>query len=254
MRVTVLGSGDAIGTPKIGCSCPVCTEAVMTGRQRLRTSLLIEHQGFHLLIDSSPDLRSQLLAHGSPRIDAVIWTHGHYDHFMGFGEFYRVQKMPIVYAAPGVLEYCGGIFSFLPMKGEPFLPMVPFELFGLEILPVLVNHPDTYTCGLVIRAGGHSVGYTSDSRMDLPEETLQALRGVDLLFVDAIVPAGFRLAKHMNYPEAIRLAHDLSPKEFRCVHMSHYIPWETPYSAYDGESFFFPDAPPLHERPHRKGI
>ncbi len=104
MKVTLLGTGDAIGTPKIGCSCPRCTYARETGAMRLRTSLLLEHNGHHVLIDSSPDLRQQLLLQGSPKIDAVIWTHGHYDHFMGYGEFYRVQPLPPVYAAPPVLS------------------------------------------------------------------------------------------------------------------------------------------------------
>src|SRR5512136_3458995 len=103
MKITLLGTGDAIGTPKVGCTCPQCIQADKTGSMRLRTSLLVENNGRHLLVDSSPDLRQQLLRHGSPHIDAVIWTHGHYDHFMGFGEFYRVQTMPEVYAAPNVL-------------------------------------------------------------------------------------------------------------------------------------------------------
>src|SRR5665647_619695 len=90
MKITLLGTGDAIGTPKVGCTCPQCTHAKKTGAMRLRTSLLIENEERHILIDSSPDLRQQLLLHGSPHIDAVIWTHGHYDHFIGFGEFYRI--------------------------------------------------------------------------------------------------------------------------------------------------------------------
>ena len=93
MKFTLMGTGDAIGTPKVGCGCPQCMHARETGTGRLRTSILIEHEGRHILVDSSPDLRQQLLRHGSPHIDAVIWTHGHYDHFMGFGEFYRVQKI-----------------------------------------------------------------------------------------------------------------------------------------------------------------
>jgi Metal-dependent hydrolases of the beta-lactamase superfamily I len=111
MKITVLGTGDVVGTPKVGCDCPVCREAVATGKQRLRTSILVEHKGRHLLIDTGPDLRQQLLAAGAPHIDAVIWTHGHYDHFMGFGDFYRVQRETIhVYGAAEVLKYCGGYF------------------------------------------------------------------------------------------------------------------------------------------------
>ncbi|HZD42903.1 MAG TPA: MBL fold metallo-hydrolase, partial [Methanomicrobiales archaeon] len=87
MRITLLGTGDAVGTPRVGCSCPNCTTAVAEGLSRLRTSLLLEVDGKHILVDTSPDLRQQLLKSGSPYIDAVIRTHGHYDHYSGYGDF-----------------------------------------------------------------------------------------------------------------------------------------------------------------------
>lgn len=61
MKVTLLGTGDAIGTPKIGCNCPQCTDAYRTGEMRLRTSLLVENDDHSILIDTSPDLRFQLV-------------------------------------------------------------------------------------------------------------------------------------------------------------------------------------------------
>src|SRR5574344_2139108 len=129
MKITVLGTGDVVGTPKIGCSCPICSAAVKEGKQRLRTSILVEHGNQHLLIDTGPDMRQQLLAAGSPHIDAVIWTHGHYDHFMGFGDFYRVQREGVeVYGAPEVLEYCGGVFSFIRHTEHAVMPFEPFEI------------------------------------------------------------------------------------------------------------------------------
>ena len=99
MEIRILGSGDAAGTPHVGCTCKNCTYAHNTGIERLRTSLLITHQDHNLIIDTTPDMRRQLLQAGSPRIDAVIWTHGHYDHFMGFGDFYRVQSI-LQYTVP----------------------------------------------------------------------------------------------------------------------------------------------------------
>jgi phosphoribosyl 1,2-cyclic phosphate phosphodiesterase len=112
MKVRILGSGDAVGTPHVGCTCNNCTYARETGIERLRTSLLITNENHHLIIDTTPDLRRQLLLAGSPRIDAVIWTHGHYDHFMGLG-FLPVQKVPPVYGAPQVLASCSPVFHFL---------------------------------------------------------------------------------------------------------------------------------------------
>lgn len=239
MELRLLGTGDAIGTPKIRCACPQCMEAYRTGEQRLRTSLLLEVDGRHLLIDTSPDLRQQLLCAGSPVIDAVIWTHGHYDHFMGFGEFYRVQDPPPVYGAPEVLRYCGDTFSFLSFEKHPVTPFEPFELFGLRITLFPVNHPPAYTTGLRIEHQGTVICYTADTRADLDPASRALLAGADLLLIDGIVPPGYHLHKHMNYEEACRIAEESGAKEFRCVHLSHMIPFDLAHTGHDGEMFRF---------------
>ena len=239
MRITLLGTGDAIGTPKIGCMCPQCTHAKTAGVMRLRTSLLIENEGFHLLVDSSPDLRQQLLRNGSPHIDAVIWTHGHYDHFMGFGEFYRVQKIPPVFAAPQVLNYCADTFRFLSFEKGAIQPYEPFEIFGMTVTFFMVKHPPAFTCGVLMETGESRVAFTSDTNSDIPEKSIDLLRDLDMLFLDAIVPSSITIQKHMNYLDACTLAAQLSPKDFRCVHMSHLLPWDLPHLGKDGESFEF---------------
>jgi phosphoribosyl 1,2-cyclic phosphate phosphodiesterase len=241
MRITLLGTGDAIGTPKIGCTCPQCTHAKTTGTMRLRTSLLIENGGFHLLVDSSPDLRQQLLLHGSPDIDAVIWTHGHYDHFMGFGEFYRVQPIPPVYAAEPVMNYCGEIFRFLTFERRIIRPYNPFSLFGIRITPFMVRHPPAYTCGFLFETGKSRVGFTADTNIDIPQESLDMLGDLDLLLLDALVPSKITtIHKHMNYLDACMLADRLKPRDFRCVHQSHLLPWDLPHLGRDGDIFEFP--------------
>lgn len=237
MKVTLLGTGDAIGTPKIGCRCPICTEARTTGRQRLRSATLIEIGDRTILLDTGPDLRAQLLAAGSPQIDAVIWTHGHYDHFMGFGEFYRVQKIPPVFAAEPTLNYAGSIFSFLRFEGHAVEPYRPFDLFGAEITLVPVNHPNIPTFGVRIEYDGAVLACTADTNARIPAESKKVLADADLLLLDAIVPAGYSLHKHMNYPDALAMAAELRPKTFRCTHASHLIPWDTPHIASDMESF-----------------
>jgi phosphoribosyl 1,2-cyclic phosphate phosphodiesterase len=239
MKLTLLGTGDAVGTPKVGCSCPQCTRAWATGSMRLRTSLLLEHDGKHILIDSTPDLRQQLLLNGSPTIDAVIWTHGHYDHFIGFGEFYRVQDVPPVYAPPPVLSYCAEIFSFLSFEKHAVQPYEPFDLFGCSITPFMVRHPPAYTCGMLVECNGARIGFTSDSNADIPKRSLDLLCDLDLLLVDALVPSGIRVHKHMNYLDACTLAQSLQPADFRCVHTSHLIPWDLPHIGRDSETFSF---------------
>jgi phosphoribosyl 1,2-cyclic phosphate phosphodiesterase len=239
MKITLLGTGDAIGTPKVGCKCPQCSHARKTGAMRLRTSLLVENEGRHILIDSSPDLRQQLLLHGSPHIDAVIWTHGHYDHFIGFGEFYRVQKIPPVFAAPQVLNYCADVFRFLTFDKGEIPPYEPFELFGITITLFTVKHPPAFTCGMVFENAGFRIGFTSDTNIDIPQQSLDLLTDLDLLLLDALVPSDIRIHKHMNYLDACTLARSLEPDEYRCVHLSHLIPWELPHLGNDGDVFEF---------------
>ena len=237
MRITLLGTGDAVGTPRVGCSCPNCTTAIAEGFTRLRTSLLVEVDGKHILVDTSPDLRQQLLKSGSPYIDAVIWTHGHYDHYSGYGDFYRVQDTPPVYGAPQVVEYCSSFFSFLPLEQCPVQPYEPFDLFGLTITLFPVNHPPVYCSGLRIEHNGSVVGYTSDTRAEIPQKSRDLLCGVDLLLLDAIVPPGIHINKHMNYAEACDLALSLSVGEWRTVHMSHLMPFSLPHQGMDMEEF-----------------
>jgi len=240
MNLHFLGTGDAVGTPKIGCTCENCTFAQEHGIQRLRTSLLIETEGEHLLIDTSPDLRQQLLCAGSPHIDAVIWTHGHYDHYSGFGEFYRIQEPPPVYAADETLSYCAPLFGFLSFQKHRIQPYTPCSLLGLSVTLFPVNHPPVPSFGLRIDSPEGSIAYTGDTRADIPERSKELLSGVDLLVLDAIVPPEIRLTKHMNYEEASGMAREAGPRGFRFVHLSHLIPWILPRLAQDGESIRFP--------------
>jgi phosphoribosyl 1,2-cyclic phosphate phosphodiesterase len=239
MKLTLLGTGDAIGTPKVGCDCAQCSHAKKTGSTRLRTSLLIENGGKHILIDSSPDLRMQLLRSGSPHIDAVIWTHGHYDHFIGFGEFYRVQPIPPVFAAPPVLTYCTEFFDFLSFEKCAVNPYESFELFGIRITLLEVKHPHTFTCGMLIETKDCRIGFTSDTNKDLPKKSLDHLTDLDLFLMDALVPSSINTHKHMNYTDACILAENLGSKDYRCVHMSHLVPWDLPNLGTDGETFEF---------------
>ena len=240
MELRLLGTGDAVGTPHVGCSCNNCMYAKNHGIERLRTSLLISHNDHHLLIDSTPDLRRQLLNAGSPKIDAVIWTHGHYDHFMGFGDFYRVQKVPPVYGAPEVLVTTSPVFRFLMKMECQVQPYNPFKLCDLEITLIEVVHPNIYTTGVIISDGRIKIAYTSDTNEHIPKRSRDLIYGADLLLIDGLFPSSLRkVEKHLNYEEALDMASELKVKDFRVVHMSHYIPFDVPYQGYDGEVFNF---------------
>jgi phosphoribosyl 1,2-cyclic phosphate phosphodiesterase len=223
MKLTLLGTGDAVGTPKIGCSCPTCTDALEGGKsQRLRFSILVETEKGKILIDTSPDLRQQFLRQGLSRIDAVIWTHGHYDHYSGFGEFYRVQDKVDVYGIPEALNYINQFVYFLKPRYHYVELYKPFELLGLEFTLFKVNHPPVKTpVGVMIREKNKKVVITGDTNKEIPAASLQIMKKPDLLIADAIVPPHIHIKKHMNSEEALTLAGELGAKEVVFIHLSH---------------------------------
>src|SRR6266849_3701786 len=85
MIVTFLGSGTSNGVPVVVCRCAVCTSSVPRN-QRLRQSVKIESDGKYFLIDTTPDLRNQLLRDPIPRLDFLLFTHSHSDHLMGLDD------------------------------------------------------------------------------------------------------------------------------------------------------------------------
>jgi phosphoribosyl 1,2-cyclic phosphate phosphodiesterase len=236
MRLTLLGTGDAVGTPKIGCNCPACADAREGGKsQRFRFSILVESEQGKILIDTSPDLRQQFLRQKLSSIDAVIWTHGHYDHYAGFGEFYRVQNEVDVYGIRETLDYIDQYVSFLNPRYHYVKFHDPFELIGLEFTLFKVHHPPVETpAGVVIREGDARVVITGDTSPNIPEKSLELMNDPDLLIADAIVPPHIHIDKHMNSEEAMALSQKLNAKEVVLIHLSHL------FRPHDIESMFLP--------------
>ncbi len=223
MRITLLGTGDAVGTPKIGCTCAACADARAGGKsQRLRFSILVESNQGKILIDTSPDLRQQFLKQRLSGIDGVIWTHGHYDHYSGFGEFYRVQNRVDVYGIPETLDYINQYVSFLKPRYHYVKLYEPFELIGLEFTLFKVNHPPVEVpTGVIIREGNTKVVVTGDTNSEIPEKSLELMKDPDLLIADGIVPPHIHIKKHMNSEEAMALAGKLNAKKVVLTHLSH---------------------------------
>src|SRR3981189_2030649 len=103
LKITVLGSGTSVGVPTIGCHCAVCTSTDPRDN-RLRPSILVSYNDRNVLIDTTPDFRTQALRAGLNHLDAVIFTHSHADHVMGLDDvrpfnFRQKEQIPI-FAAP----------------------------------------------------------------------------------------------------------------------------------------------------------
>ena len=91
-KVIFLGTGTSSGIPMIGCNCLVC-RSDNPKNKRTRTSLLIEYQGQHILIDTGIDLRLQALREGIDHLEAILYTHTHVDHIFGLDEVRRFNYL-----------------------------------------------------------------------------------------------------------------------------------------------------------------
>lgn len=241
MKLTILGTGDSPGTPVVGCHCRTCEDARKKGWERLRFSVLVENDGKNILIDTSPDMRRQLLNSGVDSIDAVIWTHSHYDHFAGFGDFYRVQNRVNVYSSGEVLEDVGKFMFFMKYRENQIEPYESFDLFGVDVTLVDVNHPPLRRAhGVILEHKNTKVVITGDTNSEIPKKSLELMKNPDLLLIDAIAPEGYRLRKHMNAGEAKALAKKLNAKKTLFVHVGHFYPPNSNYPlAKDFDSFEF---------------
>lgn len=245
MKITLLGTGDAVGTPKLGCSCPACADALAGGKsRRLRFSILVESEKGRVLIDTSPDLRWQLLKKGISRIDGVIWTHAHYDHYAGFGDFHRIQNGVHVYGLKNTLDYIMNYLYFMKPNRHDVRFNVPFELIGINVILVEVSHPPLEeSAGVILTDGKSKVVVTGDTQKAIPEKSFELMYKPDLLIADAIIPPRATIPKHMNAREAMELAKDLEAKAVVLTHLSHHFPphdsvKEWPLG-YDGMEFEF---------------
>lgn len=223
MIVTLLGTGDSPGTPIINCCCKTCEDARKRGWERKRFSVMVQNGEKTVLVDTSPDLRRQLLDNEVTRVDGVIWTHCHFDHFGGFWEFYRVQDNIRVYTTSQIHEDVGKFMSFLSYKPVEVEPYKPFSIGDMDFTLFRVNHPNVETVGVKIEWKGYKVVISGDTNIKIPEESITEMHNPDLLIAEALAPIG-RFRKHMNANEAMNLAKKLNARKVVLTHLGHFYP------------------------------
>lgn len=233
MIVTFLGSGTSTGVPVIGCHCPVCASSNEKNK-RLRQSVKIEVDGKFGLIDTTPDLRLQLLRDPVPHLDFVLFTHSHSDHVMGLDDirpFNFRQRSPIVgYANNHTAKAIRRIFSYIWDEsqaggGKPQLDLRviegPFEHEGVRIIPVPASHGDWTIMGY--RIGPFA--YITDTN-GIPDSSMKLLEGVDTLALDGLRPAP-RHTTHFTIGEAINVATAIGARSTYLIHLAHEVDHDT---------------------------
>jgi len=228
--LTVLGSGTSMGVPTIGCDCAVCRSSDPRDR-RTRPSVMISFNGHHVLIDTTPDFREQALREKITAVDAVLYTHTHADHILGIDDLrplsfaHKPGRLPL-YADPAAAEFLRNMFRYIFDADYKFggLPQVelktidgPVELFGARFEPVTVIHGETPI--LAFRFG--SAAYLTD-HSDVPPDSLDRLRNLDILFLDALRYKPH--PTHSTVEQALRIVNEVKPKRAFFTHICHDLP------------------------------
>ena len=232
MRLLILGSGTSFGVPVVGCGCVVCTSPDPRDT-RTRTAAIIELDGGdRILIDSPPDLRMQLLRERIDHVDAVLYTHEHADHVHGIDDLralsVRQGELP-VYAGQHTADRLRVRFDYIfdpavqppPGTSKPRLllhvvePYQALPLAGATILPVQVDHGGTPVLGY--RVG--RMAYLTDAKR-LPPATIDALRGIEVLVLNALFDAPH--PTHLSINEATALAQEIGARQTFLTHLTHH--------------------------------
>ena len=188
--MTIMGSGPSSGIPALSEGWGACDPENPRNR-RLRPSILIENGATTVLVDTSPDLRQQLLNAGTRHLDAVLYTHGHADHLHGIDDLRGINKAMNaslrVFADAQTREHIQKHFEYTTTPLDPdadfyYKPVLDiteispgegFSVGGMAIQAFDQDHGYSRTLGY--RFGDFA--YSTDL-LGLPEESFQALEGV----------------------------------------------------------------------------
>ena len=219
-----------MGVPTLGCDCAVCHSTDPRNR-RTRPSVRIAYEGRTVLIDTGPDFHAQALREGVRRVDAVLYTHGHADHVMGFDDLrplsFHVQGNLPVYADDPTADAIERVFDYTFRTTDRYptsarvkihriesAPGAGVDLFGARFQRIAVTHGRQQITGY--RFGG--VAYLTDMS-DIPEESVPLLQDLDVLILDALRREPH--FSHSHLEKSIGFVEQLKPRRAFFTHMSH---------------------------------
>jgi phosphoribosyl 1,2-cyclic phosphate phosphodiesterase len=220
-----------MGVPTIGCTCAVCHSSDPHDR-RTRPSIMVEYAGRCVLIDTTPDFREQAIRENITHIDAIIYTHAHADHVLGLDDvrplsFRSPEKIPL-YAYASTAEAIERIFRYIFDADYKFGGIArvqmhringALDLFGVRFDPVKVIHGEAEIHGFRFGPAAYLTDFS-----EIPPESMEKLRGLDILFLDALRHRPH--PTHSSVPNSLRLVEELKPKRAFFTHIAHDLPHE----------------------------
>ncbi|MFN2974983.1 MBL fold metallo-hydrolase [Terriglobus aquaticus] len=231
-KLTFLGTGTSMGVPTLGCDCAVCTSADVRN-VRTRSSIALEYAGRVVLIDTGPDFRQQMLRSGLRQVDAVLYTHGHADHVLGFDDlrpltFGRGGPVP-VYADDPTADVLERVFEYTFRKVDKYPtsakvalhrlsaePGTAVSLFGASFERIPMIHGRN-------SIGGYRFGqaaYLTDMS-DLPEASFDRLHGLDVVVLDALRREPH--PSHSHLENSVRIAEKIGARRTFFTHIAHEL-------------------------------
>lgn len=228
MKITFLGTGPSLGTPIIGCKCPVCS-SINPKDKRLRASVMIDVEDKRFIIDAGPDFREQMLKYNSDfKLDAVLITHAHRDHIAGLDDvrpfnFFQGRDTKI-YAEKNVIDAIRNMFFYsfeesinkgVPKFNLQEISTEPFDIEGVKIIPIRVFHSMKM---LAFRINDFT--YITDAKR-IDENEIKKIEGTKILVVNAI-----RFKEHyshFNLNEALDLIEKINPQKAFITHLAHKL-------------------------------
>jgi phosphoribosyl 1,2-cyclic phosphate phosphodiesterase len=207
MKVTVLGCGPSTGVPAIGPNWGECDPTDPRNRRR-RGSLLVEFGNITILIDTSPDLREQLIDARVRRLDAVLMTHAHADHLHGIDDIRQLNRLmhaaiPLWADAATLAEIRSRFGYALQPSAKPghfYQPTLEpheikgvFEIGGVPVVPFAQSHGYSTTLGFRIGAMAYSTDVT-----ELDDTAFATIAGIELWIVDCLRRAPHSTHSHLD--------------------------------------------------------
>jgi len=228
LQITFLGTGTSGGVPMIGCDCGVCSSENEKDK-RLRSSILVQSKKTTLVVDTTPDFRTQMLRENVKKLDAVLFTHPHKDHIAGLDDIraynFFQQKPMEVYANALTEEALRREYYYIfSEKKYPGIPSInlhtitnkPFTVGDIPASPVFVHHLKMPVLGFRF---GNFTYITDANRID--EEEKEKIKGSEVLVVNALRKKEH--ISHFNLEEAIELVEELKTPTAYFTHISHQL-------------------------------